>query len=84
MPDLKIEFVKGNVAPRYTNEKQLEIKKAVITEKGMQSGFALVDIQLTDSEGKEYFFMTSGQIMNALTAAIKGVNMRNHGVEEPN
>lgn len=82
MPELKIKLIQGNVAPRYTEEKQLEIKQAVITENGMESGFPLIDFQLTDNEGKEYFCMASGQVINTLSAAIKGVNMRNHGVEE--
>ena len=82
--NLSIEIKEGNLAPRYTEKtKQLTATKAVITEKGMESGLPLVDIQLTDADGNEYFFMLTGRLFNGLSAAIKGVNLRNHGVEEP-
>lgn len=85
MPKLSISVKEGNTAPRYPETtKLLTIDEAVITEQGMASGFPVVDFQMTDSEGNKYFIMTSGGIINGLSAAIKGVNLRIHGVaEEP-
>jgi len=62
---------------------ELLVKRAVITEQGMGSGLPLVDIVMEDSDGKEYFFMISGRLINTLSAAVKGVNQRIHGSEEP-
>lgn len=84
MIDFKLELIKGDVAPRYDDDwKQLELKDVKITEKGMASRLPLVDLQFIDKDGNKYFAMTSGRIINAVSAAIKGVNVRNHGTEEP-
>jgi hypothetical protein len=81
---LKTRLVEGKTAPRYTKEvKKLEIKEAVITEQGMESNLPIVDLVMYDEQGNKYFAMTSGRIINAISAAIKGVNMRIHGVQEP-
>jgi hypothetical protein len=81
---VKIEIVEGKIAPRYPEtSKMLQLEKSVITENGMESNLPLVDIVLKDQEGNEFFFMVSGRIINALSAAIKGINLRNHGCEEP-
>lgn len=82
---IAIKIVEGGVAPRYNPEqtKQLEARVAVITENGMQSGLPVVDIQMVDAEGNEYFFMVTGRIFNSVTDIIKAVNMKNHGAEEP-
>jgi hypothetical protein len=81
MQRLDIKIKPGNVAPRYTTEKQLTLDGAVITEQGMDSGLPLVDLTFTDADGNKYFTMTSGRILNALAIAIRGVNMRVHGKE---
>lgn len=81
---LNIKIKEGNLAPRYPVEvKQLTANTAVITENGMANGLPVVDIQMTDEEGNEYFFMLTGKLFNGLSAVIKGVNLKNHGVEEP-
>lgn len=85
MENLKIKLNPGKVAPRYEPDKikQLEVHTAVITEQGMVSGLPMVDIQMTDTEGNEYFFMITGRLINGLSAAIHGANVRNHGEAEP-
>jgi hypothetical protein len=83
---LSIELLQGNFAPRYSkevSERKLDCKKVVITENGMVSGLPLVDFQLVDKDGNEYFFAITGRLVNMISAAIRGVNMRNHGCEEP-
>jgi hypothetical protein len=85
MQSLEIKLNPGDMAPRYdpVTTKQLTAHTAIITEQGMESGLPLVDIQMTDDEGNHYFFMIPGRLINGLSAMIKGVNMRNHGTEEP-
>lgn len=81
---MPIEFVSGNIAPRYEESvKRLLVKQVIVTENGMQSGFPLIDFQLIDDEGNEYFYMATGKNCQMLAAAIAGCNMRNHGVREP-
>lgn len=83
--DLKVEIVRGGMAPRYdpTKTKELTLTKAIITEQGTASKLPLVDFVFTDSDGQEYFTMVTGRIINTVSAAIRGVNMRIHGIEEP-
>jgi len=81
---LTIEIKDGTIAPRYKEDDvELTIDKAVITEKGMESNLPLIDFQMTDADGKVHFAALSGRLILSLAAAIKGVNMRNHGTEEP-
>lgn len=80
MQSLEINLLKGSVAPRYEAKiKELKIKKAVVTENGMQSNRPLVDLQLEDSLGNKFYAVLSGGLCQNLGAAIDGVNMRNHG-----
>lgn len=70
---LTIKTKEGSLAPRYTEEvKELITNIAVITKEGMQSNKPLVDLQLTDAEGNQYFTALSGAILINLAAAIKG------------
>lgn len=81
---VSLELIRGSIAPRYPQSiKELTITNVVITEQGTQGGWPIVDLQMVDSNGNEYFAMVTGQIVNTISAAIKGVNVRNHGREEP-
>lgn len=73
------------IAPRYKKEEtiQLQCHTVVITEKGTDSDLPLIDFQMIGPDGKQYFFAMTGRIVNGIASAIRGVNMRNHGVEEP-
>jgi hypothetical protein len=84
-PDhVTIKLVPGKVAPRYT-EPMIELRapEMIITEQGMASGKPIVDIHFTDAEGNRYCFITSGSLIRAMAAAVGGVNLRNHGTEDP-
>ena len=85
MEKLEIKLIQGDNAPRYdpVTTKQLTVEKAVITEQGMESGLPIVDFQMIDENGNKYFFMITGKLINGLSAAIRGANVRNHGSEEP-
>lgn len=80
---VSMELIQGSEAPRYTTEIELSADKVVITEQGMESNLPLVDIQMADKDGNKYWVPLSGRIINVISSTVKGVNMRNHGVEEP-
>lgn len=82
---LNIELLPGDMAPRYNGDryKKVGIEKVVITEQGTEAGLPIVDIQMIDENGDRYYACVTGRLVNALAAAIQGVNLRNHGKEEP-
>ncbi len=81
--ELSIRLVPGKVAPRYDEGTELECQEAVITEQGTEANLPLVDIKMRGPDGKLYLLVLTGRLVNMLSAAVKGVNQRNHGVEEP-
>lgn len=86
--DLKITFVAGDTAPRYNGPRfqggcELQCEEAVITEQATKEGLPIVDFRMRDAKGNFYLLVLSGRIVNALSAAIKGVNTRIHGTPEP-
>jgi len=86
---MKIQILEGNVAPRYTARIiKTAVDNVVVTEEGMKrpgtkKGFPLVDFQLSDDYGNNYYLAVTGSHLLMLAAAIKGINLRNHGEEEP-
>lgn len=82
-PPLHIRIVPGVLAPRYEDGTAADLEQATITEQGMASGLPLVDLHCRDGNGHEIIVVTTGKLLLSLAAAIRGVNLRNHGVEEP-
>ena len=81
---ITVRSLAGKVAPRYkSNIIETKCKDVVITEKGMESDLPLVDFQLTDNYGNQYYLPLSGRHILNIAGAIKGINLRNHGTEEP-
>lgn len=81
---LHIKLQPGDLAPRYpSNVSPLDCQDVVITERGTASGLPLVDFRFKDDQGREFFFAVTGRLVISLAAAIRGVNLRNHGKEEP-
>jgi hypothetical protein len=80
---LKIDLVPGGTAPRYANTRELKVQRAVITEQGTQANLPIVDFIMEDDKGNLFLLVLTGRLVNMVSAAVKGVNMRNHGVEEP-
>jgi hypothetical protein len=78
-----ISLIPGTVAPRGDNAVGVDLTAAVITEQGMASRLPLVDLHLVDHEGNRFVATTSGRMLCAIAAAIRGVNVRNHGKAEP-
>lgn len=79
-----IKLNPGNFAPRYTaDDVQLELEEVVITEEGTRNGWPLVDFVMKDKAGKKHFFMVTGSIAQMIAGAVRGVNVRIHGKEEP-
>lgn len=84
MQHLEIEVVPGNKGPSYPQQTVgLNIVKAVVTEQGTENGLPIVDLILEDVAGNRYMAMTTGRLINSLSAVIKGTNKRIHGIEEP-
>ena len=76
---LTIEIIDGKIAPRYhTNVRELMANKAVITSQGTVNDNPIVDIQMSDANGNEYFFSLTGAIFQNLAAAIEGAKARKH------
>ena len=58
-----------------------EIDTVWLIEKGTESKLPVMIFE-GDIDGKRVRFALTGRYVNVLSAAIKGVNMRNHGIEE--
>lgn len=84
MEHLKISLVEGTQAPKYPGFKdELKCLNATITERGTHAGLPIVDFHLEAPNGDKFLFVLTGRLVNVLSAAIKGANLRNHGVSEP-
>lgn len=81
--DLKIRLVPGDTAPRYDEGQELVCQEVVITEQGTKANLPLVDFKLRGADGKLYVLVLTGRLVNMVSAAIKGVNQRIHGIDEP-
>lgn len=83
MNHLKISLVPGKLAPKY-EEVGIELfcQEVVITEQGTEGGLPMVDFKMVGPDGV-YLMVLTGRIVNAISAAVKGVNLRNHGAPEP-
>lgn len=76
---LTVEIIDGKLAPRYPiTTKELEVTKAVITTQGTISNAPIVDLQLRDKEGNEFFIAMTGGIFMNLGAAIAGAGAREY------
>jgi hypothetical protein len=81
---VNISLVEGDRAPRYDESgMELACEGVIITEQGTVGNLPIVDFKMRGPDGKFYLLVLSGRIVNAISAAVRGVNMRNHGVEEP-
>lgn len=79
----RIEIVQGKLAPKYTVGCEGTLEKVVITEGGIVGGKPLVDFITKTPEGEQVVVVLGGQQIFAIAAALRGINMRNHGVDEP-
>ena len=80
---IEINLVPGDVAPRYDTGYEIDCSHVTITEKGTKDGLPLVDFVARDRHGEKIMFVLTGRLVNMISASIKGVNLRNHGTEEP-
>lgn len=81
--ELTIRIVQGDTAPRYDRGCELKISHVTITEQGTSAHLPIVDFVAHDALGNQYLMVLTGRLVNMVSAAIRGANMRNHGVEEP-
>lgn len=80
---LAVELVAGEDAPHHRNVTELTAHRAVITEQATHARLPIVDILMTAPDGSSFLVTFTGRELNALSAAIHGINMRNHGTPEP-
>jgi hypothetical protein len=80
---LNIDIVEGDRAPRYDEGTELACVGATITEQATEGNLPIVDFRMRGPDGQLYVLVLTGRIINALSGAIKGINLRNHGKEEP-
>jgi len=81
---LPIKLIPGDQDPKYANfEGELSVKQVNITEQGTVGNLPIVDLVCESPSGEKYLIVITGREANAISAAVKGVNMRNHGVAEP-
>ena len=87
MQHVAINIVPGKVAPRYNEDSgivaELVLKHVTITEQGTQQDLPMLDLVLVGDDGKRYLVVTTGRIACSIAAAVRGVNLRNHGIAEP-
>jgi hypothetical protein len=80
---LQIELIPGNIAPRYPIATEIFCQRVVITEQGTEGGLPIVDFVCQGATDQQFIFTLTGRIVNAIAAAVRGINQRNHGIEEP-
>lgn len=79
-----IHLVPGDTAPRYDGGiVEAELQHVTITEQGTQAHLPIVDIVAVLPDGNRVLIACTGRVVNMISAAVKGVNVRNHGVAEP-
>lgn len=80
-----IRLVAGDTAPRYEGQGGAELKceEVVITEQGTKESLPIVDFVMRGPDGQLYLLVMTGRIVNMIASALRGVNMRNHGIAEP-
>ena len=79
----KITIVPGKLAPKYDNGIELSLQEVTITEQGTEEGLPIVDLTMRGPDGEFYLLVLTGRIVNGISAAVKGVNERIHGVPQP-
>lgn len=62
---------------------ELRVNKVVITEMGTVENLPIVDFVVQTTNGEKYLMVLTGRLVNAISAAVRGTNLRNHGREEP-
>lgn len=83
MQHLKLEMVPGTQAPKYSEGEEIICEGVTITERGTEAGLPIVDFKMRGADGKFYLLVLTGRMINAISSAIKGANLRNHGNPEP-
>lgn len=83
MQAITIKLVPGDIGPRYENTHELKLDHVTITEQGTQAHLPIVDIVATLPNGERAVLVLTGRVLCSIAAAVRGVNLRNHGTEEP-
>ena len=79
---ITIHMVRGVQAPRYDTGYETSLDRVTITEQGMVNRRPLLDFVFRDKHGEQVFFTLSSNEVLMIAATVRGINKRNHGVEE--
>lgn len=73
-------------APNYEEPEWLaaEVTKAVVVGRGTQDGAPTVDIQFTTKDGQKHIAMLTGALLQSISAACIGVEMRTRSQDAQN
>lgn len=83
MSAISIRMVPGDKAPHYPDAVECEALEAVITEQGTEANLPIVDLVAEHPSGQRVVIVLTGSILLGIAAAVRGANLRNHGVAEP-
>lgn len=79
-----IHMIPGGTAPRYDGGiVEAKLQHVTITEQGTRASLPIVDIVATLPNGARVLIVMTGRIVNLISAAVRGANRRNHGIDEP-
>jgi hypothetical protein len=79
-----ISIVPGHRCPRHDDAATIHLERVVITEQGTEGGLPVVDfLGRNGLTGEPTVLALTGRIVNGISAAVKGVNTRIHGIAEP-
>jgi hypothetical protein len=78
-----ISIVPGDIAPSYDSGTEVDLESVTITEEGSEAGLPLVDFRLRGPNDESFMVAIPGRVITGLAAAVRGINKRVHGKEEP-
>lgn len=80
---IDLRMIPGKQGPLYPEGTvELKCKHVAITEQGTELNLPIVDIVMEDASGKQFLFVTTGRLMQAIGDAVSGANLRNHGEKQ--
>jgi hypothetical protein len=80
---ITINLVQGDKAPSYDRGEGVTLSHITITEQGTANRLPIVDVVMKATNGKQFILALTGREWCMVAAAIRGANLRNHGIEEP-
>ena len=81
---VKIHLMPGCPSELYDEPAEpLDCDDVVIKEKATAANLPTVDFRCRGSDGKLHTLVLTGRVVNAIATAVRSMNVRTHGTEEP-